>query len=60
MRYSCRFCDFVIEGQTQITSQIVEHDRTHTENNIENFKFNEADGKKPKCHACGCEEDHEV
>lgn len=60
MRYSCRFCDWMIEGQTQMTRDILEHERTHPENDINNLKFDKPDGSKPMCHACGCKEDHEM
>ena len=58
MHYNCKHCSWIIEGQTQILEQILIHEKTHPENNISNKKYEEPDGKKVKCHMCGCDTDH--
>ena len=60
MKYSCKHCDWVIEGQTQVTSKILEHEQTHTENDIANKVFEKDDGTKIRCRVCGCNKNHEV
>ena len=34
MRYNCQKCDWSIEGQTQIMTDILEHEKGHEENDF--------------------------
>jgi len=57
MKYNCRWCEWTHEGEVK-HGIIIEHDRTHPENHIDNIIPEEDTGIKVRCVTCGCEEDH--
>jgi hypothetical protein len=34
MNYTCKKCDWSIEGQTQIMKEILKHEKTHEEDSL--------------------------
>ena len=62
MRYTCKICDWCIEGQTQIMKEILEHEKTHEQyEQYEQYEWYEwyADldtmmnhAKTPRCSKC--------
>lgn len=60
VKYNCRYCDWTYEGQVK-TGVILEHDRTHPENKIEDCEYTKKTEvlSKPACNFCGCTEWHD-
>jgi rubredoxin len=34
MRYNCRYCDYIFDGQMKDFKQVFEHEKTHPENKM--------------------------
>ena len=54
MRYSCKQCDFTIDGDAKVIQSILDHEKTHP---IVEKEITE-DGTKPPCSFCGCDIEH--
>mgnify|MGYP001115315531 CR=1 FL=1 len=58
MAYSCSYCNWKWDSYDKDIHLIIEHDKTHSENNIKNIKA-EDNGIKPACSFCGCAKEHD-
>ena len=56
MKYHCKECDFEAEGESKIIHDILEHEKTHPQPEMEM----KDDGTKPPCSFCGCKVDHNI
>lgn len=54
MKYHCKHCDFIADGDAKVIQLILDHEKTHPM--IE--KEITEDGTKPPCSFCGCDIEH--
>ena len=54
MKYHCKHCDFVADGDAKVIQLILDHEKTHP---MVEKEITE-DGTKPPCSFCGCDIEH--